>query len=80
MIRLYKKWKDFSKGKKMIIYSDAKILNGFLNEKEINNLDILTKRWLMELQQANIDVRHIAGGDNQLADYIKRYRLGFGTI
>ena len=64
-----KKWRHYLEDAEVLLKSDAKSLQKFLNGKT-NNLKL--DRWSLELQGRNIQVEHIAGYKNKTADCLSR--------
>ena len=60
-----KKWRHYLEDAEVLLKSDAKALQKFLNG-ETDNLKL--DRWSLELQGRNIQVEHIAGRKNKAAD------------
>ena len=64
-----KKWRPYLEGAEILLKSDAKSLEKFLEGKTDNNkLD----RWSLELQGRNIKCVHIPGTQNRAADCLSR--------
>ena len=64
-----KKWRPYLEGAEILLKSDAKSLEKFLEGKTDNNkLD----RWSLELQGRNISCVHIPGTQNKAADCLSR--------
>ena len=64
-----KKWRHYLEDAEILLKSDAKSLQKFLNGKTDNcKLD----RWSLELQGRNIKVEHIPGYKNKAADCLSR--------
>ena len=61
-----KKWRHYLEDAEVLLQSDAKSLQKFLNGKT-NNLKL--DRWSLELQGRNIQVEHIPGYKNKAANY-----------
>ena len=60
-----KKWRHYLEDAEILLRSDAKSLQKFLNGRTDNfKLD----RWSLELQGRNIQVEHIPGYENKAAD------------
>ena len=64
-----KKWRHYLEDAEVLLKSDAKSLQRFLNGKT-NNLKL--DRWSLELQGRNIQVEHIPGYKNKAADCLSR--------
>ena len=60
-----KKWRHYLEDVEVLLKSDAKSLQKFLNGKTDN---LKLDRWSLELQDRNIQVEHIAGHKNKAAD------------
>ena len=70
-----KKWRHYLEDAEILLKSDAKSLQKFLNGRTDNlNLD----RWSLELQGRNIQVEHIPGYKNKAADCLSRLPLSPG--
>ena len=64
-----KKWRHYLEDAEVLLKSDAKSLQKFLNGKT-NNLKL--DRWSLELQGRNIQVEHILSYKNKAADCLSR--------
>ena len=64
-----KKWRHYLEDAEVLLKSDAKSLQEFLNGKT-NNLKL--DRWSLELQGRDIQVEHIPGYQNKAADCLLR--------
>ena len=71
LIRLSKKWAKYI-GNEFIAYTDNKNIEYMFNRKDLNKLNVIHQRWLLELSQKRIYVRHIAGIINAFPDYLSR--------
>ena len=60
-----KKWRHYLEDAEVLLKSDAKSLQKFLNGKTDN---LKLDRWSLELQGRNIKVEHILGYKNKAAD------------
>ena len=69
-----KKWRHYLEEAEILLKSDAKSLQKFLNGKTDN---LKLDRWSLELQGRNIQVEHIPGYKNKAADCLSR--LSFVT-
>ena len=67
-----KKWRHYLEDGEVLMKSDAKSLQKFLNGKT-DNLKLV--RWSLELQGRNIKVEHIPGYKNKAADCLSRLRF-----
>ena len=64
-----KKWRPYLEDAEILLKSDAKSLQKFLNGRTDN---VKLDRWSLELQGRNIQVEHIAGHKNKAADCLSR--------
>ena len=64
-----KKWRHYLKDAEILLKSDAKSLQKFLNGRTDN---FKLNRWSLELQGKNIQVEHISGYKNKAADCLSR--------
>ena len=60
-----KKWRHYLEDAQVLLKSDSKSLQKFLNGKPDN---LKLDRWSLELQGQNIQVEHIAGHKNKATD------------
>ena len=60
-----KKWRHYLEDAEILLKSDAKSLQKFLNGRTDN---LKLDRWSLELQGRNIQVEHIPGYKNKAAD------------
>ena len=63
------KWRHYLEDAEILLKSDAKPLQKFLNGRTDN---LKMDRWSLELQGRNIQVEHIPGYKNKAADYLSR--------
>ena len=61
-----KKWRHYLEDAEVLLKSDAKSLQKFLNGKTDN---LKLDRWSLELQGQNIQVEHISGHKNKAANF-----------
>ena len=64
-----KKWRHYLEDAEILLKSDAKSLQKFLNGRTDN---VKLDRWSLELQGMNIQVEHIPGHKNKAADCLSR--------
>ena len=64
-----KKWRHYLEDAEILLKSDAKSLQRFLNCRTDN---LKLDRWSLELQGRNIQVEHIPGYKNKAADCLSR--------
>ena len=64
-----KKWRHYLEDAEILLKSDAKSLQTFLNGKTDN---LKLDRWSLELQGRNIKVEHIPGHKNKAADCLSQ--------
>ena len=64
-----KKWRHYLEDAEILLKSDAKSLQKFLNGRTDN---LKLDRWSLELQGRNIQVEHIPGYKNKAADCLSR--------
>ena len=64
-----KKWRHYLEDAEILLKSDAKSLQKFLNGRSDN---LKLDRWSLELQGRNIQVEHIPGYKNKAADCLSR--------
>ena len=64
-----KKWRHYLEDAEILLKSDAKSLQKFLNGRTEN---LKLDRWSLELQGRNIEVEHIPGYKNKAADCLSR--------
>ena len=64
-----KKWRHYLEDAEILLKSDAKSLQKFLNGRTDN---VKLDRWSLELQGRNIQVEHIPGHKNKAADCLSR--------
>ena len=66
-------FREYVMGRHFVIITDHKALT-FLNKCHVNNDKLL--RWSLWLQQFSFEIKHIAGKDNVLPDYLSRNPKG----
>ena len=64
-----KKWRHYLEDAEILLKSDAKSLQKFLNGRTDN---LKLDRWSLELQGRNVQVEHIPGYKNKAADCLSR--------
>lgn len=64
------KWRTIIMGSKVIVWSDHKSLSFLLNCQLLNPR--LT-RWYLKIQNFNLEIKHLAGEDNIVADALSRF-------
>ena len=64
-----KKWRHYLEDAEILLKTDAKSLQKFLNGRTDN---VKLDRWSLELQVRNIQVEHIPGHKNKAADCLSR--------
>jgi hypothetical protein len=67
------KFRIYVFGRKIMLYTDKKALS-FLNKCALTSNRVA--RWVIELQQYDVQIRHITGTSNYLADVLSRNTAG----